>query len=126
MEDFDVPFEIRIKHREIVDRYFEDGSLLHDGIAVVTEFLSRHHHVIHCGTHFSTDSVCGFLPLPTGFGHQIAPTTKCFGVCADDPVGTGHEDGMKDTTSAVLFGTGNFSGAYFEAWIETAVGGNGF
>lgn len=55
MEDFDVPLEVRIKHRQFVHRDVEYVSILHDGVVIVAEILPCHHHVIHSSTQFPTN-----------------------------------------------------------------------
>ena len=92
VQNSNVSLEIGIEHRQLVDGNVENGGLLHDGVFVVTERLTGHHHVIHGGTQFAADGIGGLLPLSTGSGHQETPAAKCFGVRTDNAIRARDQD----------------------------------
>ena len=122
VKNLDVPLEIGIQHRKLVDGNIEHGGLVHDVIVFVAERHTGHHHVVHGNTQFSTNGICGFAPFTAGFGHEIAPATERFGVRTNNPIGAGRKNGMQNTTAASFLGAGHFTGADFETWIKAAIG----
>ena len=125
VKDPDVPFEIRVQHRQFVHWYVENHCLLHDGVLRVAELLTCHHHVVHGRTQFTADGVRRLLPPAAGSGHQEAPSAESLRMNPDDTARARYKDGVEHPAADAFLRARDLAGTDFQARVEAAVGGDG-